>query len=219
MTMCRIASDCPSPVSQSSMGGYTVPMSVAAIVLAAGASRRLGQPKQLVMLKGERLLEHALRVSKEAGATPVVVVLGAHQDAIRAAVRFEDAIVLVNEDWEKGLATSIHSGLRAVDDMDAKIAGVLLLSCDQPRLTADHLRSMIAQFEGEFAPTIIASAYGEVKGVPAIFPRKAFPELRALDGDRGARGVILHPPCAVITLPFEGGEVDIDLPRDIAKLE
>ena len=219
MTMCRIASDCPSPVSQSSMGGYTVPMSVAAIVLAAGASRRLGQPKQLVMLKGERLLEHALRVSKEAGATPVVVVLGAHQDAIRAAIRFEDAIVLVNEDWEKGLATSIHSGLRAVDDIEAKPAGVLLLSCDQPRLTADHLRSMIARFEDEFAPTIIASAYGEVKGVPAIFPREAFPALRALDGDRGARGVILRPPCAVITFPFEGGEVDIDLPRDIAKLE
>ncbi len=193
-------------------------MSVAAIVLAAGASRRLGQPKQLLMLNGETLLERALRVSKEAGATPVVVVLGAHHDAIRAAVQFEDAVVLVNEDWEKGLATSIHAGLRAVE-MAANIDGVLLLSCDQPRLTPDHLRSMIARFEDEFAPTIIASTYGEVKGVPAIFPRKAFPALRALDGDRGARGVILRPPCAVIALPFEGGEVDIDLPEDIAKLE
>ena len=87
------------------------------------------------------------------------------------------------------------------------------------RVTYDGFAPVWPQFEGEFAPTIIASAYGEVKGVPAIFPRKAFPELHALDGDRGARGVILHPPCAVITLPFEGGEVDIDLPRDIAKLE
>jgi molybdenum cofactor cytidylyltransferase len=193
-------------------------MSVAAIVLAAGASRRLGQPKQLLMLKGETLLEHALRVAKEAGATPVVVVLGARHDAIRAAVQFEGAVVLVNEDWEKGLATSIHAGLRAVE-MGANLDAVLLLGCDQPRLSADHLRSMIARFEGEFAPTIIASLYGEVNGVPAIFPREAFPALRALDGDRGARGVILRPPCAVIALPFEGGEVDIDLPEDIAKLE
>jgi molybdenum cofactor cytidylyltransferase len=78
---------------------------------------------------------------------------------------------------------------------------------------------MIARFKDEFAPTIIASSYDEVNGVPAIFPREAFPALRALDGDRGARGVILRPPCAVIALPFEGGEVDIDLPEDISKLE
>jgi molybdenum cofactor cytidylyltransferase len=192
-------------------------MSVAAIVLAAGASRRLGQPKQLLMLKDETLLRRALRVSKEAGAMPVLVVLGAHHAAVRSAVQFEDAIVLVNEDWEKGLATSIQTGLRAVE-MDLNIDGVLLLSCDQPRLTAHHLRSMIARFKEEFAPTIIASAYAEVKGVPAIFPREAFAALRALDGDRGASRVILHPPCAVIALPFEGGEVDIDLPEDIAKL-
>ncbi len=194
-------------------------MSVAAIVLAAGASRRLGQPKQLLMLNGETLLERALRLAKDAGAVPILAVLGANRDAVCAAVRFGDALVVVNENWEHGLATSIHAGLRALDACEAEISGALVMSCDQSRLTSEHLRALADTFAAQSAPTIVASAYAGVHGSPAIFPRLVFPHLRALRGDKGARALLAEPPCPVISVPFDGGEVDIDLPEDIAHLE
>jgi CTP:molybdopterin cytidylyltransferase MocA len=194
-------------------------MSVAAIVLAAGASRRLGQPKQLLKLEEETLLGRALRLATEAGAAPVFAVLGANREAIRAALRFEDEIVVVNENWEKGMATSIHAGLQAVESTAPSIVGVIVMTCDQPRLNADHLRSLICAFEAQPTPTIIASAYDNVHGTPAVFPREAFRDLHALSGDRGARALIARPPCAVMSLPFIGGEVDVDLPVDWPYLE
>jgi molybdenum cofactor cytidylyltransferase len=194
-------------------------MSVAAIVLAAGESRRLGQPKQLLMFESEILLERALRLASEAGAMPVIAVLGANRDAIRATVRFGAATVVVNENWAQGMAISIHAGLQAVESTAENIAGVILMTCDQPRLNADHLRSLIKVFKAQPAPAIIASEYAKVHGTPALFPRSAFPGLFALRGDRGARALIVNPPCPVIALPFVGGEIDIDLPTDLAQHE
>ena len=196
-----------------------VAMSVAAIVLAAGASRRLGHPKQLLKVNGETLLERAVRLAKEAGAAPVLVVLGAHRDTIFASVQLSDAIAIVNENWEQGLATSIYAGMRALDAASATICGVLLMSCDQPRLTANHLRSLKEAFEMNSTPTIIASAYGGVRGVPAVFPPDTFAALCALRGDKGARALLDQSDCPTIALPFNGGEVDIDFPEDIAKLQ
>jgi CTP:molybdopterin cytidylyltransferase MocA len=194
-------------------------MSIAAIVLAGGSSRRLGQPKQLLMQGGETLIERAIRLAMEAGAAPLLAVLGAHREVICAAVEFSHAIVVVNEEWERGLATSIHAGLRALDEMDAHIAGVLVMTCDQPRLTASHLRSLMNAFAEQPEPAIVASAYGGSQGVPAVFPRLAFPGLRKLEGDKGARVLLSQPPCPVIALPFDGGDLDIDLPSDLAHLE
>jgi len=150
---------------------------------------------------------------------PVVAVLGANRDAIRATVRFENAIVVVNENWQQGLSTSIHAGLRAVESTAENIAGIILMTCDQPRLNADHLRSLIKAFESQSAPAIIASEYAGVHGTPAVFPHGALPRLFALRGDRGARALFVNPPCPVIALPFIGGEVDIDLPTDLSQLE
>ncbi len=90
-------------------------MSVAAIIVAAGSSSRLGQPKQLVLVDGEPLLQRAIRCAVEAGAEPVFVVLGAHRQDIQNAVDFGFARVLVNDDWEEGLASSIRTGMKAVD--------------------------------------------------------------------------------------------------------
>jgi molybdenum cofactor cytidylyltransferase len=194
-------------------------MPVAAIILAAGASRRLGQPKQLIMMGGETLLARAMRLTKEAGANPVLVVLGAFRDAIRASIEFHEAVVVVNQDWQQGMATSIHSGLRSLDSDGVLADGVLILSCDQPKLTSQHLRALIDAFEAQQAPTIVASAYSSIRGIPAVFPRDAFPALLALRGDTGARALFAHAPCNVISVPFDGGDVDIDLPADLAQLQ
>ncbi len=193
-------------------------MPVAAIILAAGASRRLGQPKQLVGFAGEALLERALRLAKEAGASPVLVVLGANFAPICASIPFKEAIPVFNEKWEQGMATSIHAGLHEADVRAPESVGALVMSCDQPRLSAEHLRALLHAFAAQDKPTIIASTYAGGYGIPAVFPRSAYPKLHALHGDKGARSLLVKPPCPVVAFPFEGGEIDIDLPEDLAHL-
>ena len=92
------------------------------------------------------------------------------------------------------------------------------MGCDQPRLTAEHLRALIDAFTASEAKTIVASAYASGHGVPAVFPRATFADLRALRGDKGARSIIEGERCPVVDVEFAGGEVDIDLPEDIAQL-
>jgi molybdenum cofactor cytidylyltransferase len=196
-----------------------VSVSVAAIVLAAGASRRLGQPKQLLMLGGEALLERAIRLAGEAGAAPVLTVLGANREVILAAIELNRAVPVINNDWEHGIAASIQAGLESVDAIAPNAMAALILSCDQPRLTATHLRELIEAFAAQTEPPIVASAYAGVVGIPAVFPRLVFPHLIALRGDQGARAILAQPPCPLIAVPFPGGEVDIDQPEDLAQLE
>jgi CTP:molybdopterin cytidylyltransferase MocA len=192
---------------------------VAAIVLAAGASRRLGQPKQLLMLDGETLLARSVRLANEAGAAPVLVVLGANSELIGSAIPAGSATLVMNENWEQGIASSIHAGLKALDPAESDVGGVLILACDQPRLSAEHLRELIQSLAGQRETSIVASAYAGVHGIPAVFPREAFPHLLALSGDKGARALLMQPPCPLIALAFEGGEVDIDRPDDLEQLQ
>jgi molybdenum cofactor cytidylyltransferase len=188
------------------------------VILAAGASRRLGRPKQLVEFKGETLLGRSIRLANEAGGSPVLVVLGAEFPRICQAVSLADAALVLNDQWQEGIASSIRAGLHALATCAPKAAGMLLMTCDQPRLTAAHLRGLIARFEGVVEPTIVASSYAGTLGTPAIFPRAAFPQLEALRGDKGARSVILKPPCAMMDVNFEGGAIDIDSPADLTEL-
>jgi molybdenum cofactor cytidylyltransferase len=196
-----------------------VTATVAAIVLAAGASRRLGQPKQLLTYKGESLIERAVRLASEAGAAPLLAVLGANREMILAAVNLNGAVSVINNNWEKGIATSIHAGLESLDGLVPHVNAALILSCDQPRLTVDHLRELIEAYAAQAEPSIVASAYAGVVGIPAIFPRPVFHRLLALRGDQGARAILAQPRCPLIPVPFSGGEVDIDQPEDLAQLE
>jgi molybdenum cofactor cytidylyltransferase len=191
---------------------------VAGVVLAAGASRRLGQPKQLLMHEGETLLARSVRLACEAGAAPVVVVIGANAELIGAAVSAGSAEVVMNQAWELGIASSIHAGLNALDASAPGALGFLILACDQPRLSVEHLRGLIEAFAAQSETSIVASAYAGVLGIPAVFPREAFPQLLALRGEKGARALLMEPPCPLIALPFPGGEVDIDQPDDLAQL-
>ena len=194
-------------------------MTVAAIVLAAGASRRLGQPKQLLMHGGEMMIERAIRLVNEAGAAPVITVLGAFHELIREAVQLSNFTPVINNAWNQGISTSIQAGLAALLDSDPQTPGALVLACDQPRLSAEHLRAMLEVFCAQAEPGIVASTYDGVFGVPAVFPREVFAELRALRGDKGARALLVQPPCPLVALPFPGGEIDIYLPADMAHLE
>ena len=193
--------------------------SIPAIVLAAGASTRLGQPKQLLRLHGaqETLLEHTLRVARDAELQPVYVVLGAQAEAIAAATNLQGATILHNPDWPEGMASSIRCGLRAVQSEMPEAAGALLLVCDQPALTREHLRAMLAAHQAK-PEAIVASHYAGANGVPLLAPRALFADLAALTGDRGARALLQEEKYARIAIPLNQGECDIDSPEDISGL-
>jgi molybdenum cofactor cytidylyltransferase len=188
------------------------------MILAAGESRRLGQPKQLLTCDGETLLNRAIRMATESGAWPVLAVLGARFASISASVQGERVIKVHNDRWRQGIGSSIEAGMRALAVCAPESAGVLLMSCDQARLSTSHLRSLIYSFESEGVPGIVTSVYGGVRGVPAVFPRQAFEELRVLRGDKGARSIIERAAWPVVCVEFEGGEVDIDTQEDLAQL-
>lgn len=190
---------------------------IAAIIIAAGSSSRLGEPKQLLVLQGEALLERAIRVAKEAGTEPVVVVLGAHRERIEAGVDLSGVTVVVNDDWEEGMASSIRAGVRAIKEQHSSSSGALLMVCDQPAVNSEHLGQMMGAFRRNPAG-VIASVYAGKRGIPAIFPAVAYADLLDLRGDRGARELLSEEGRFVIEVPLEGGELDIDLPEDLAHL-
>jgi molybdenum cofactor cytidylyltransferase len=180
--------------------------SVAALVLAAGGSRRLGELKQLVRLNGETLVERAVRVCREAGCSPVVVVLGAAADEVRARCELGDAVVVTNDEWAEGMGSSVRWGVQALPpDMN----GCVITTCDQPAVTAEHLRALMASDE------VNASAYAGRPGVPAYFPSKMFAELMNLCGDAGARQLLKDAKA----LELPGGELDVDTPADLERVQ
>ena len=182
-------------------------MTVAAVVLAAGGSTRLGSPKQLALLGGERLLERAVRVAREAGCGPVVVVLGAEYPAIIAGCSLGDAVLVIHPDWTQGMGESIRLGVRAASLVARLAKGLVLMTCDQPTVTAEHLRGLMESGE------VRASRYAGRNGVPAYFPARCFSELMWLPGDAGARGLLQE----AAHLPLAGGELDIDTVEDLER--
>lgn len=191
---------------------------IPAIVLAAGASVRLGQPKQLLRIPesaGEALLERALRLAREADAAPVFVVLGAHADAIQNQTPLHHSTVLLNPEWQEGMASSLRTGILAVIEKSPSASGVLILVCDQPALSAEHLRSLIAAHR-DAPESATASQYAGRYGVPVVLPRAMFPAILQLSGDQGARAILRHA-AQVNALELAGGEWDIDRPEDLLR--
>jgi molybdenum cofactor cytidylyltransferase len=193
-------------------------MEIGAIILAAGASRRLGRAKQLVLYEGETLLSRTIRAARQAGTRPLVVVLGAEYEAITEAVDLSATQVVRNADWDQGIASSIHAGLRAMEEFAPEGEGAMMLTCDQPRLTAEHLGVLLGAFRAQTGQCIVASAYSADLGVPAVFPREMFAELYALTGEKGARVLLRAAARTVVQVDFPGGEIDVDTPEDLAGL-
>jgi molybdenum cofactor cytidylyltransferase len=180
---------------------------IPAVILAGGASRRLGEPKQLITLAGETLLDRAVRVAREAGCSPVVVVLGSAHIEILANTRLTNAVPLINDQWQEGMASSIRLGVRTLDSIAKEAEGVLLITCDQPAITAQHLTLLMATQE------VKASRYAGRNGVPAYFPKKYFMQLMELAGDSGARVLLAQAHSEDLL----HGELDIDTPDDLAQ--
>jgi molybdenum cofactor cytidylyltransferase len=186
---------------------------IAAILLAAGGSRRFGRDKQSALVAGEPLLLRSARLLLEAGFPEPVVVLGERAPEHRALLAGLPVHIVENPDPSAGMASSLVLALQSVGTRNA-VEAALVTVCDQPAVTASHLRSLVAAWRS--GAGIVASAYGDARGVPALFAVRYFGELRALHGDRGA-GPLLATHSDVITVPLPGGEVDIDTPADLAR--
>ncbi|MBW7883801.1 MAG: putative selenium-dependent hydroxylase accessory protein YqeC [Caldilineaceae bacterium] len=191
---------------------------VAAVVMAAGASTRMGRPKQVEPVEGVPMVVRALQTALAAGVSKVVVVTGAYREMVDAAVAPLRAQagsrlqVIDNPGWQAGQATSMHAGLRACG---AEIQAALFLPADQPFLAVQLLRQLMAAWRSG-APIAAPRAGGVLRGAPAIFDRELWPELLAVRGDVGGRAVLARRHELVRAVPAPASWLrDIDSPSDL----
>jgi molybdenum cofactor cytidylyltransferase len=177
---------------------------IGAIILAAGASTRLGHPKQIIFFRGETLLDRAVRIAREAGASETIVVLGAFASEIRKACRLKGCTVVENPNWLNGMGTSIRRGIQSLQ----KVQRTLILTCDMPAVTTAHLQLLMASGK------LTASLYDGKRGVPAYFPGTMFDALLHLEDNRGA-GQLLS---SADTIELTNGELDVDTAEDLSRL-
>ncbi len=188
---------------------------VFAVVLAAGGSQRFGRNKLLESVQGEPLVRRAASLAREVCGDCSLLVAGHERAAVTAAAGGGAKFIVVNDRYEEGIGGSIALAARAVSHAaDA----LLLLFADQPFVTAQHLRALIAEWGGA-SNVIAATAFSGIMGPPVLFPRSAFAALGELSGDQGAKSLLQSPDFDVRTVPFEAAAIDIDTPADLQKLQ
>jgi molybdenum cofactor cytidylyltransferase len=191
--------------------------STAALVLAAGSSRRLGRPKQLVEWKGRPLIEHVLETVATWPIDSTAVVLGAFEQEILEAVDFGDRLVVINPEWEEGIASSLRVGLDAVA-RDLRAERVFLALGDQPRIPADVPPGLIEGMERSGKPVAVPK-YRYQRANPVLVDRRLWPRLMSLEGDSGAGRLLQAHPEWVHEVRFDHPVPrDVDTPADLEDL-
>ena len=191
--------------------------SISIILLAAGASTRLGQSKQLVLVNGKPLLELSALAALESGVERIIVVLGANASAHKKAIESLPFDFVINDAWTKGMGNSLKKGLNHLLSLNQRTEAVLIMVCDQPYLTGSHLINLITTYKKNRAELVV-STYNQTIGVPALFSRSIFDQLLELEDAQGARKIIQHYEGNIEKVPFEHGEIDIDTPEDLQNI-
>jgi molybdenum cofactor cytidylyltransferase len=185
----------------------------AIILLAAGSSSRMGQSKQLLSIHGKPLLLKSAEAALGAGANKTLVVLGANEEAHRKLIHQLPLTIISNPDWEKGMGTSLRMGVSYLMKMVTGLEAIMILVCDQPLVTSRHLITLIQKYRTT-KKAIVASAYANTLGVPALFDRSVFQKLLEVEDGHGARKILMDMAEAVLPVDFPDGAIDLDTPED-----
>jgi molybdenum cofactor cytidylyltransferase len=185
------------------------------IILAAGSSSRLGQPKQNLVFKGKTLLQRAIETAVASVCEPVIVVLGANAEVIEPTIKYYKVNIVYNAGWNEGMSSAIRTGISALIKTDPKIQSAILMLCDQLLMDTYVLNHLIM---ANNAGGIAASGYNDTIGPPVLFDVIYFNDLLALKGSDGAKKVIQQYPGKIVNVLFPQGDIDIDTMEDFQKL-
>jgi molybdenum cofactor cytidylyltransferase len=189
---------------------------LAAVILAAGGSSRMGQPKQLLKFRGTSLLRRAIETALAVPADQVIVVLGHAAEQLMAECEATSATVVLNDQWQEGVSTSLRGGLAAVA---SEARGVFIYPADMPLVTPQALRELAHRQQISGRPAAMTEA-GGVRGVPVFITRSLFPALMIQEGDVGGAQYLRGHPEAVEAVHFDDPDLvrDVDRPEDYARL-
>lgn len=187
------------------------------IILAAGNSSRLGQPKQLLRYKDTTFLEYIIGEASVIKEAAVIVVTGANHELIEKEIDASKIKIAFNPDWESGMSSSINTGLNKALQLFPEIEKCILAVCDQPFVSHSIFENLIAEYH-KTKKGIVASAYAETVGTPVLFAKEYFNELLRLKGQEGAKKIINRFLEDTASIPFEKGNIDIDTEEDYNKL-
>jgi len=185
------------------------------IILAAGSSSRLGQPKQNLVYKDKTLLQGTIETAMASVCDPVIVVLGANSEVIVPTIEQTGVKIVQNNEWSEGMASSIQAGIRELMTINPEVKSVILMLCDQP-FADTYLLNLLILAKSKHG--ITASFYNDTIGAPVLFDAIYFDELLQLNGAEGAKKIIQKYPDKVTEIPFPLGGVDIDTIADFEKL-
>jgi molybdenum cofactor cytidylyltransferase len=193
----------------------TKPLRFGAVILAAGGSARMGEPKQLLPLGGRPLIARAAEAALAAPVWPVVVVLGAHAEKIRPLLARLPVLVAENPAWTEGMASSLRTGIGTLQQFSRSLDGALVALCDQPALSAAVIGQLIA-YQRATGRSIVAARYNGRNGAPALFLREHFPTLATLTGEEGARALLNPGSDRIATVDLPALATNLDTPADYA---
>jgi molybdenum cofactor cytidylyltransferase len=182
------------------------------VLLAAGKSSRLGQPKQLLVFEENTLVKRATEIALQV-TSKIIVVTGSEKEKVDKELSQLNIVTVFNKNYEEGIASSICTGLASMQESFPGIKGVILMVCDQPYVSSILLRQLIEKKESTEKP-IVACSYNDTVGTPALFAEKSFPLLLQLTGGHGAKKIIQDDLSNVVTIHFPEGAIDIDTKED-----
>ena len=188
----------------------------AILILAAGESSRMGQPKQLLPYKDSRLLLHTIKQVSAIKYSDIFIIIGAHFSEIFKSIRGQKATIIMNSNWEEGMGSSLKKGIDFIKNKN-NYDRVLITLGDTPLITTEHYEELISLSDVS-VKRIVLTSYEEVSGVPAIFDKSLFNELIAMSNDEGAKNVIKKYKKEVIEMTSKTPYFDVDTQEAYQKL-
>jgi molybdenum cofactor cytidylyltransferase len=188
---------------------------IGAVILAAGASSRMGVPKQLVEVQGKPLLLRTVEAALASPLWPVVVVLGANTEQIRPVLARLPVLITENAAWAEGMAASIRAGIATLQQFSRHLDAALIALCDQPAFSVDTIAQLVGR-QKTTGRSIVAARYAGRNGAPALFLHQHFATLASLTGEEGARALLNDEPDRIASVELPLLALDLDTPADLA---